>query len=645
MSDAWDAAEKGAAARQHLIRKGWPAAAVQALPDDAIGLDTKHEKGHRLLMPLRIGDEVVDVVALGDEGVPRRRGKGRKMPILGSIDDALFHGSTGEPVFIAVRPDDYLLAQCIVAQRSSVSDHGVALGVPAVGALEDLLKLLQQGMKKLGAAPGSIELWVVRPAVHWMSNLGLVHGKSWQLTISQLEDELVQALDWARVRQSTSELLPRDLLDPAGCWSVWDSAPYMLHAGSHEWRRTKRMPGVKLQGVQMLKAYAYRLPLSTAVRATYWKNNPKFGEQRLTMPGCTEFDLGDLVATWLSTHGVQTWCDKNGQEWAYWDKALMCISGEDRAEFIARLCQLAHLNPRTRAGQAVIAQVQINARSTRDGRKRPQREVRAWSWSGMVDGVPTTAMALGDAADRVVIAQPGKVTIEPNARTNVLKAPPKPIEWQAVTASEWSALMYDKMGRWLTCEPALRLLQVSWCLMALLGRRLKAYAPVRPILWPIGPAGSAKTHVAEMVEAFFYGGRASFGTPTPASLMSMAQWRPVFAIDNAETSMRTNEMVQLLLHAFMGTVRPKMKMNSDSKVIEQQIEAWFLLTSIEGGAVHELITRALFCQHDVIEFGDPEHDRHDPQAEIVEARDQMISGALTVWAERILPRLHAREGV
>lgn len=644
----WDRAERGAPARQHLIRRGWPAAAVAALPDDAMALDTEHESGHRLVLPLFIDDDVVDVVGLGEEGMPRRRGKAKLMPVLGRIEEAVIGALGGEKLLIAVRPDDYLLARCLTALRPECQG-GRVLGVPAVGALGDLLAAIRKVVVTLHLDPGSVELWVVRPAAAWTSHTGRTTTRGHDELIAHLRADVIGALDWARVRFPDETVPVRDLDAPEACWSRWETTPLLVHAGSHDWRITMRgglTLGGRLKGAHILRSYLYRLPLHTVVRATHWRVHPRFGEVQTLTPSCTDFDLGDLVSSWLRLHGVETFHDRHGHDWAYWDRELMAISGgtDDRKAFEAKLGRLAHLNSETKAGRVVFAQVRADARCLPDGRLRSPREIRPWTWSDLVGGAPESRLALGDEGDRVVVARPGRVVVERNAQSEVLRRPKRSWAFQTIGPSEWSGLLYDRIGRWLTCEPALRLLEVAWCLMALLGRRLDDYAPVRPILWPIGPASSGKTKSAELFQGLIYGRRDPMGKSTPRSLMALAEMEPAFIYDNAEQGMREREMLELLLLAFLGAHRTKMRMNSDTGVVEQRIEAWFLLTSIEGGEVHELITRALFVRHDVREFGDPDHAQHNPSAEVIASRSELLSGAVRVWADRILPRLIAGEG-
>lgn len=637
---AWNQAEKGAPARQALIRAGWPAPAVAALPDEAVGVHNG-----RVVLPLRIGDDVVDVIDLADERLPRRRGTSRTLPIHGDVDLGICVANGGAPLFVTAHPVDYLTCAALVAMRG----EGAVVGVSAVGGLDDILGRLSKAAKTLGLEPGEIEIWGVIPPLQWLDG-GVVRfsgGSStvsagrieWKRTAAEAREAFVGALDFARVRLA-SGVSPLGLIDPPGLWSTWaDEASFLISPGKHRWRITTPVLASPLKRAAMLKAFAYRLPLKTIVEATHWRRDPRNGDTRANTHQCTDHELGDLISSWLRIHGIETWYDSEKREWAYWDRRLLRVSADaDGAAFQALLARTAGVNGASKAGRIAIWQIKTDTRLTASGGPAEPRDVRTWTWSDLVGERPETRIALGDKADRVVVARPGSVSIERNARGEVLEQPPAPITWRTVAAEEWSAMLYERLGRWLTCEPSLRLLEVSWVLVVLLGRRLKQWAPVRPLLWMVGSAGSGKSMSLELLQLFVNADPDPFHKATPRALIALAARQPLFAVDNLEEAMREGEMEELLLSAFRGNQRIKMKMNTDDGIVRQRIEAWFAITSIEGGSVHEQLQRALFIQHG-LEHGDPAHDMHDPLDELLAARGDLICGAVRVWGEKILPRL------
>lgn len=396
----------------------------------------------------------------------------------------------------------------------------------------------------------------------------------------------------------------RDVLDASS--PVLDEGP-RPEGSSDPWRPAD---------FDRLRRFVEALPLATIADALLWRMG-KHGLTKYTTPETTWW-TGELATEWFSRRGARYGHDQAEHALVYWPHTA---AGEKRLFRLdsRKWSRVLYQEGRLRAG-SVAGQEVMQAMEAMCLAGRPMT-VRPWSYTSDRE----VRLHLHDDLDRVAVARADGVHVEPNAAAELHDTSPDVhgITWLPdVDMGAAIRLYYERVGRWLTCDPIDRVTVLSWGVLSFARHILT----LRPILTFNGPAGVGKSVAARLLAVLVFGWKRLLARPTPVSLYAAGD-HPITAIDNVEERNRASVEDYLLIaatgaHRTIGT--------KEGGIHAQHVDTFAILTSIVVSGRYELMTRML-----VIDNGRQHGDAAFVEEDVVSAlkadRSTILCGLLHLW--------------
>ncbi len=366
------------------------------------------------------------------------------------------------------------------------------------------------------------------------------------------------------------------------------------------------------------------LPLQTVADAIYWRWGKK-GMVKMRSPECSWW-LGALTVEWLRRRGARFGHDEAEEALVYWPHAeehqgrLFPLRSR---RFAKVLFDEGKIHARSQTGLELMQAIDAACLSG------PPMVVRPWAYASGRE----LRVHLHDDLDRVAVARAGAVHVEPNAMA-VLQATSgevERIEWVGADLALADAirLLYDRVGRWMTCDPIDRVTVLSWAALSLARHALT----LRPVLTFKGPAGVGKSVAARLLAVLFHGWKRLLARPTPKSLYAAGD-HPVTVVDNVEERNRAAVEDWLLIAATGGqrTIGTR-----EGGTLAQKVDTFALLTSIVVSGRYELLTRLIpiECGKDWITPGFSEQEVLD---DLARDRSVLLCGLIRLWSDAVWAR-------
>lgn len=341
-----------------------------------------------------------------------------------------------------------------------------------------------------------------------------------------------------------------------------------------------------------------------------------------------------IVFEWFQANGGQFFASESGESFLVYDNFFYQINGNRL--FNALLFALSDLVPTTTEGRGIWEALQslafnLGKRVTHGGWFLTKRRDRA--------------IYINLQKGNVAKLTPGKVEIIPNGinEDGVLLADDNsflPIDYKTdVTKEQAVQFLSSTLAHKLACDVPQRWFTTCWALTSfLIGFAGETLPPHRFS----GDSDAGKTTAARMLSYLIYG-QDLVGRGTDAANYSEGARVPVLIEDNLETRNMTSEKRDFILMAATGTRKRKRDVKTTNGVIHERPQVLVLTTGIESFYDAEILNRTYDTKFDRASFSSPGFLETEVCDNILDRRDDILSGLLKIIAEDILPNIVERQ--
>ena len=341
-----------------------------------------------------------------------------------------------------------------------------------------------------------------------------------------------------------------------------------------------------------------------------------------------------IIFEWFSANGGQFFASEAGESFLVYNSFFYQINSNRL--FNALLFALSDLVPTTAEGRGIWEALQslafnLGKRVTHGG----------WFLTKRRDRTIYINLQKGNLAKLT----PGSVEIIPNGINSdgVLLTDDNtflPINYcDDVSKEQAVQFLSSALAHKLACDVSQRWFAVCWALTSfLIGFAGETLPPHRFS----GGSDAGKTTAARMLSYLVYG-QDLVGRGTDAANYSEGARVPLLIEDNLETRNMTSEKRDFILMAATGTRKRKRDTKTANGVIHERPQVLVLTTGIESFYDAEILNRTYDTKFDRESFSSPGFLETEVCDNILDRRDDILSGLLKIIAEDILPNIVERQ--